>query len=166
MTIAGGVLFGVLAYLVRTNGHLNGFDRSVAAWGHDHATALSTHGLNIVTQFGATTTAIVVCVALAVIETIRTRSPWIVPFLVVLMVGNAVLFTTIKHIANRARPTLNPAAAALGPAFPSGHSATAAALYAGAALLLARRHGHLARAVSDRGCHRVGGRRSLQPGSP
>jgi undecaprenyl-diphosphatase len=147
VTIGGGVIFGVLAYLVRTNGHLNRFDRSVAAWGHDHATALSTHGLNVVTQFGATMTAILVCVALAVIETIRTRSPWIVPFLVVLMVGNAILFTTIKDLANRARPTLNPAAAALGPAFPSGHSSTAAALYAGAALLLARRRGHVLRAV-------------------
>jgi membrane-associated phospholipid phosphatase len=147
VTIAGGVIFGVLAYLVRTNGHLSRLDRSVAVWGHDHATALSTHGLNIVTQFGATVTAIFVCVALAVIETVRTRRPWILPFLVVLMVGNWILFTTIKELANRARPTLNPAAVALGPAFPSGHSATAAALYAGAALLLARRRGHAVRAV-------------------
>jgi membrane-associated phospholipid phosphatase len=147
VTIAGGVMFGVLAYLVRTNAHLNRIDRSVAVWGHDHATALSTHGLNVVTQFGATLTAIFVCIVLAVIETIRTRSPWIVPFLVVLMVGNEILFTTIKHLANRARPTFNPAAATLGPAFPSGHSATAAALYAGAALLLARRRGHVVRAV-------------------
>ena len=147
VTIAGGVFFGVLAYLERTNAHLNRLDQSVAAWGHDHASVLSTHGLNIVTQLGATVTAILVCVALAVIETVRTRSPWIVPFLVVLMVGNEILFTTIKQLANRARPTLNPAAAGLGPSFPSGHSATAAALYAGAALLLSRRHGHVVRAV-------------------
>jgi undecaprenyl-diphosphatase len=147
VTVAGGVVFGVLAYLERTNAHLNRLDQSVAAWGHDHASALSTHGLNIVTQLGATVTAILVCVVLAVIETVRTRSRWIVPFLVVLMVGNEILFTTIKHLANRARPTLNPAAAGLGPSFPSGHSATAAALYAGAALLLSRRHGHVVRAV-------------------
>jgi undecaprenyl-diphosphatase len=147
VTIAGGVFFGVLAYLERTNAHLNRVDRSVAAWGHDHASVLSTHGLSIVTQLGATVTAILVCVVLAVIETVRTRSPWIVPFLVVLMVGNEILFTTIKQLANRARPTLNPAAAGLGPSFPSGHSATAAALYAGAALLLSRRHGHVVRAV-------------------
>ena len=35
-----------------------------------------------------------------------------------------------------ARPTLNPAAASLGPSFPSGHSATAAAFYAAAALVI------------------------------
>src|SRR5436305_9083106 len=32
--IAGGVLFGVLAYLVRTSSHLIGFDSSVAKWGN------------------------------------------------------------------------------------------------------------------------------------
>ena len=74
-----------------------------------------------------------------VVESIRVPSRWIVPFLVVLMAGNEALMLTIKHLADRARPTLNPVAATLGPSFPSGHSATAAAFYAGAALLLARR---------------------------
>jgi undecaprenyl-diphosphatase len=45
----------------------------------------------------------------------------------------------IKHLADRARPTLNPLAATLGPSFPSGHSSTSAAFYAASALLLARR---------------------------
>ena len=53
----------------------------------------------------------------------------------------------VKTLADRARPTFNPAAAGLGPSFPSGHSATAAAFYAGAALLLSRRRGHVARAA-------------------
>ena len=43
-----------------------------------------------------------------------------------------------QTLADRARPTLNPLAATLGPSFPSGHSATAAAFYAGVALVLAR----------------------------
>ena len=37
---------------------------------------------------------------------------------------------------DRARPTLNPVAATLGPSFPSGHSSTAAAFYAALALIL------------------------------
>ena len=45
------------------------------------------------------------------------------------------------------RPAFNPAAATLGPSFPSGHSATAAAFYATAALLLGRWRGRPARAV-------------------
>jgi undecaprenyl-diphosphatase len=36
------------------------------------------------------------------------------------------------------RPAFDPAAAALGPSFPSGHSATSAAFYAAAALVLTR----------------------------
>ena len=36
------------------------------------------------------------------------------------------------------RPDLNPIAETLGPSFPSGHSATAAAFYAAAALVLGR----------------------------
>src|SRR4029079_19589285 len=39
------------------------------------------------------------------------------------------------------------AVSGLGPSFPSGHSATAAAFYAGAALLLSRRRGHVVRAL-------------------
>jgi undecaprenyl-diphosphatase len=44
----------------------------------------------------------------------------------------------VKDIVERVRPTLNPAAATLGPSFPSGHSATAAAFYAAAALVIGR----------------------------
>jgi membrane-associated phospholipid phosphatase len=60
--------------------------------------------------------------------------------------GEEILATAIKHTVDRPRPTLNQAAAALGPAFPSGHSATAAAFYAAAALLLGRERSPAARA--------------------
>jgi undecaprenyl-diphosphatase len=90
---------------------------------------------------------IVLALVLAVAETIRTRSAWIVPFLLVLLAGEEILTNTVKALADRARPSFNPAAAGLGPSFPSGHSATAAAFYAGAALLLSRRRGHVARTV-------------------
>ena len=53
----------------------------------------------------------------------------------------------MKQLTDRVRPTFNPAAATLGPSFPSGHSATAAAFYATAALLLGRRRGRPTRAV-------------------
>ena len=148
LTIVGGLGLGALAYLERTNAHLNRVDRSVAAWGNAHATAFSTHGLDLVTQLGAITgVVLVLAVLLAAAETIRTRSAWIVPFLLVLLAGEEILMNAVKILADRARPTFNPAAAALGPSFPSGHSATAAAFYAGAALLLSRRRGHVARGV-------------------
>ena len=58
----------------------------------------------------------------------------------------------VKDLVGRLRPTLNPAAASLGPSFPSGHAATAAAFYAAAALVIGRglrgRVRHLAAAVA------------------
>jgi membrane-associated phospholipid phosphatase len=146
-TIGGGLLLGVLAYLVRTNSHLIGIDNSVARWGNRHASALSTHGLNLVTQLGSIYTVVVLCVVLAAVEIARTRSAWIVPFIVAVIGGEEILTPTIKHLADRVRPSFNPAALSLGPSFPSGHSATAAAFYAAAALLLGRRRGRSTRAV-------------------
>ena len=70
---------------------------------------------------------------------------------------------TIKELADRARPTLNPVAATLGPSFPSGHSATAAAFYAGAALLLARRRPPSSAVAPRRSRGRARGCRRGQP---
>lgn len=148
MTIGGGVGLGALAYLERTNGHLNRLDRSVASWGYGHSTPFSKHGIQLITQLGAFTTIVVLCLVVAAAETFRTRSAWILPFLVVVVGGEEVLTTSIKDLANRTRPSFDPAAVSgLGPSFPSGHSATAAAFYAGAALLLSRRRGRVARAA-------------------
>ena len=145
--IGGGVLLGVLAYLVRTNPHLIGIDNGVAKWANIHASTISTYGLKLVTQLGGIYTVIVFCLVLALAETIVERSVWVIPFIVAVMGGEEVLTTTIKQLTDRVRPTLNPAAAMLGPSFPSGHSATAAAFYATAALLLGRRRGQPTRAV-------------------
>ena len=145
--IGGGVLFGVLAYLVRTNADLIGIDNGVAKWGNRHATAMSMHALNLVTQLGGIYTVIALCLTLAVAETIRERSVWVTPFIVAVMGGEELLTATVKQLADRVRPAFNPAAATLGPSFPSGHSATAAAFYATAALLLGRRRGRPGRAV-------------------
>ena len=144
---------------------LRSIDNGAAEWGHDHATAFSTHGLNAVTNLGGWPIVGALAVGLVVVESFRAPSRWIVPFLVVLMAGNETLMLTIKDLADRARPTLNPLAATLGPSFPSGHSATAAAFYAGAALLLARRRSRVWRSA-PRGRRRSDrDRRRGQPGS-
>ena len=139
LAIGGGVLLGILAYLIRTNSGLTGIDRSAARWAYVHASPISTHVLNVVTQFGSIGVVLAFCVVLAVAETIRERTPWVVVFLIAVMGGEEILSTTVKDLVDRLRPTFNPAAATLGPSFPSGHSATAAAFYAAAALLLGRR---------------------------
>jgi undecaprenyl-diphosphatase len=94
--------------------------------------------LNDVTQLGSIYTVVALCVILALVETIRERSIWVVTFIVAVMGGEETLTLVIKQLADRVRPAFNPAAATLGPSFPSGHSATAAAFYATAALLVGR----------------------------
>ena len=54
------------------------------------------------------------------------------------MIGQEILTVSVKDLAGRVRPAFDPAAAGLGPSFPSGHSATSAAFYAAAALVLTR----------------------------
>jgi undecaprenyl-diphosphatase len=81
------------------------------------------------------------------VETIRERTRWVVVFIIVAVGGEEILTLTVKQLAHRIRPAFNPAAATLGPSFPSGHSATSAVFYATAALLLGRNRGRPARAV-------------------
>ncbi|HWE82698.1 MAG TPA: phosphatase PAP2 family protein [Gaiellaceae bacterium] len=147
-TIVAGIGLGLLAFLVRTNGTLIELDRGVARWGDRHATSWSTHGLDWVTQLGSITVVIGLSVVVAIVEVLRTRSRWIVPFLVVVIGGEEIFANTIKVIVDRARPAFNPAAATLGPSFPSGHTTTAAAFYAAVALLAGRHRGRAARAVA------------------
>jgi undecaprenyl-diphosphatase len=147
LAIGGGVVLGALAYLTRTNSHLIRIDNSVAKWGHHHASVMSDHVLDAVTQLGSIYVIVALCLVLAVVETVRQRSVWVVPFIVAVIAGEEILTLTVKQLDDRLRPTFNPAAATLGPSFPSGHSATAAAFYATAAFLIGQRRGHLVRGV-------------------
>ena len=145
--VIGGLLVGVLAYLMRTNDRLVDFDRSVGQWGADHASHLSTQLLQLVTDLASTPIVIAVIIVVSVVEMIRAPNRWIAPFLITVVVGEVVVVSTVKHLLHRVRPTFNPIAAHLGPSFPSGHSATAAALYAAVALVLARRRSPPTRAL-------------------
>jgi undecaprenyl-diphosphatase len=136
--LASGILVGVLALLVRENSGLLSIDRSVAAWSHDHASGIATGSLNLITDLGTTWTVVALALVLGAVEYLRTRNLWVAPFLIVLLAGEGLLTVSVKDVVERVRPTLNPVAHTLGPSFPSGHSATAAAFYAGAALLLGR----------------------------
>jgi membrane-associated phospholipid phosphatase len=147
LTIGGGVVIGALALLVRSNRQVLSVDHGAASWGARHATALSTHVLDVVTQLGSVYVVGGLALLLAAVETARTRSPWVVAFIVTAMGGEEILTAIVKHVVDRLRPTFNPAAATLGPSFPSGHSATSAAFYAVAALLLGRGRRRAGRAL-------------------
>lgn len=138
VTLVGGVALGVLAVLVRRVNFIQHLDNSVAAWGYDHRSGTSTGGLHLITQFGNITIVVALAVVVALVDLWRTRNRWTFLFLALVLVGMELAQLGVKDLVGRVRPTLDPAAARLGPSFPSGHSATAAAFYAAAALVIGR----------------------------
>jgi membrane-associated phospholipid phosphatase len=153
VTLAGGLVLGILAILVRRVDAVQHVDNSVAAWGYDHRSAASTSGLKAITDLGSITVVVGFAVVLVLVDAIRERNRWSLLFLLAVLTGMESAMLGVKDLVGRLRPTLNPAAAKLGPSFPSGHSATAAAFYAAAALIIGRslrrpaRHGVIAAAV-------------------
>jgi membrane-associated phospholipid phosphatase len=138
IAVSAGIVLGLLAYLVRALPALRHADRSVAAWAFDHRTTLSTTGLDRVTSLGTAQVVIALALLVAAFDFIRTHNRWCVPFLVAVLAGMELITLGVKDLVGRVRPALVPAAAHLGPSFPSGHSATAASFYAAAALVLGR----------------------------
>ena len=139
--IAGGLVLGLLAYLIRTLPATQRLDNAAAVWAFDHRTGLSTRGLHLVTDFGSGQVVIALLLVVLAVDFVRTRGRWCAPFLLAVMIGQEILTVSVKNIAGRVRPAFDPAAAGLGPSFPSGHSATSAAFYAAAALVLTRYSG-------------------------
>ncbi len=141
VALTGGIVLGLLAYAVRAVPALRHIDRSVAAWAFQHRTALSTSSLDKITSLGTAQVVIVLAVLVALFDFARTRSRWSAAFFVAVLAGMELITYGVKDLVGRVRPALVPAAAHLGPSFPSGHSATAASFYAAAALVLGRRLG-------------------------
>ena len=137
--VLAGAIVSVLALLVRSNDTLSDLDAAAARWADEHTSALGHDILSGISLLASTEGVIVIGVVAGVIEMIRVPSRWLPLFLIVVPVGDSIVTNTIKGIVDRARPAFDPAAATLGPSFPSGHSSTAAAVYAALALLAWRR---------------------------
>ena len=154
--LLGGFAFGVLAVLVHTDTTIVSIDRSFSQWASDNSPALATDILEALTEFGGTALVLVAVVVVIVVEHIRLPSRWIAPFLVVVVLGQSLVTNGIKELFDRVRPDLNPEAHLLGPSFPSGHTATAAATWAAVALLMGRGRGRRAHAALAGGAAALG----------
>ena len=142
-----GLVVAVLAMLVHHSEALTDLDSAAARAAHRNVGPVTRRVLEDITWMASTQGVIVIGVVVGVIEWIRVPSRWIALFLVVVTIGDSVVTNTIKGVVERARPTIEPVAATLGPSFPSGHSSTAAAFFAALALLLGRRRSAEARAA-------------------
>lgn len=132
------VVFTVVAVMVLTASGVELADHPIERWANQHATSFAVDVLETVTDLGATVPVIVLAAVVGVIEYVRLPSRAIAPFLTVVIGGQSLVVLALKAIGDRARPSINPAAETLGPSFPSGHTATAAATLAALALLFGR----------------------------
>ncbi len=146
LTVAG-VVVAALAITARRVDAIHDLDSAAALWAHRSSGPGTRRLLEDITTLATTTGVAVIAVVVGALELIRVRS-WAIPvFLAVVTLGDSLVTNAIKEVVARARPAIEPAAAALGPSFPSGHSSTAAAFFAALALLAGRRRSARARAA-------------------
>lgn len=138
VVLVGGMVLALLAVVVRGTDMLAGIDSGVAEWGDRHGSAWSHDAITLVTRLGETWLVVLVAIVVAIVELTRTRSRWVAPFLLAVILGDKLLTHAIKELVDRARPELEAVAATLGPSFPSGHTSTAAASCAAFALVAGR----------------------------
>lgn len=136
--VLAGTAIGVLAYMVRRNSGVVGWDLSVATWAGVHADPASTWILTVFTSLGMTLTIVVVSVAAAVYGHRRWHRPSIWLFLLLVVGGQFLIANLIKAAVERVRPAIHPLASFSGASFPSGHTTAAAATFAALSLVLGR----------------------------
>ncbi len=132
------IAFGELADMVTSGTGLQHFDAAAASWGADHATRTSTDVLSAITWLGSTPVIIVIAVATGLFDWLRRRRFVVLAFLITVIWGQNLIANGVKLFVHRERPPVPHLTTATGWAFPSGHTAAAAATYAALALLIGR----------------------------
>ena len=118
------------------NGNLLG-DHTIPHWFAAHRTPTLTHWSEIFSTLGATQDILIVSLATCVVFIAVTRHWRPVVFLAVVMFGELAAFLTIAAVVKRPRPDVSHLDPRLPTsAFPSGHEAATACLYAAIAILV------------------------------
>ena len=147
VVILGGVLLGAMATMVSTATGLEPADQPIERWADSHASTFVTNVLNAVTDVASTGFIVGLLLVVTVLELRRSPTWSVVGFVLCVGIGETIVVEALKDLADRARPAINPVARTLGPSFPSGHAASAAACLAAVALLLTRNRTLRARAI-------------------
>jgi membrane-associated phospholipid phosphatase len=138
LVFAAALGFGLVADMVTSRTGLYRLDASAAAWGAENATPASTLFLGVVTWLGASVTVLAVSGLLGGLEWLRRRRLAVLAFMVTVVAGQNLIANTVKVLVDRERPPVPHLASSSGFAFPSGHTAAAAATWAAVALVLGR----------------------------
>src|SRR5215204_2947109 len=84
--VLGGLILAGLAYLVRGNTEVVRIDSGIAAWGDRNASGFATDALTAISHIGEPKVVIALAALVAIAETIRTRSRWVIPFTALLAI--------------------------------------------------------------------------------
>ncbi len=141
------LLIGVVLQLINHSSWAKRIDKSVAAWGSDHASSESVDVIKFITNFGASKWAIAALTVVAIIDYVRRRNPEVFAFAAAVAVGELVLHNVLKLVVHRARPDVLHLVTANGYSFPSGHTVNAAAIWSAIALILGRNQRRAVRAA-------------------
>jgi len=114
------------------------WDQALADWGPNNADTATASVMGAVTQLGGTPVLLAVMVAIGAIDWLRRRDTTSVWFLVTVGVGVSLVNNGLKLLIMRDRPPVEHLVGAAGSAFPSGHSAAAAACWLAIALIAGR----------------------------
>jgi undecaprenyl-diphosphatase len=147
LLLAAALLLGALLDTIDSGSALARWDQSVAGWGADHESSVSVDVLRVVTDLGGTLLVTIVVIALGAYEWFVRRRPASALFLGVVLVGIVVVNNALKWMIMRDRPDIDQLVGSAGSSFPSGHTATAAAVWAAIALVLGLQVGRRGRVV-------------------
>ncbi len=147
VVFCASLLTGVVLQLINHSDWAKRIDKSVAAWGSDHASSESVDVIKFITNFGASKWAIAALTVVAVIDFARRRNAEVFAFAAAVAIGELVLHNVLKVVVHRARPDVLHLVTANGYSFPSGHTVNAAAIWSAIALILGRNRRRSARAA-------------------
>ena len=131
------VLWGAGVFITASS-DIGAWDRSVLRWVADQRESGLTDAMRVVTHFGSSKVVIILMGVAVGSAYLRSRYEGWLAFFAAVAVGTLVLDNLIKLLVQRPRPGFAMITEASGWAFPSGHSAMAAALFVTVAFVASR----------------------------
>jgi membrane-associated phospholipid phosphatase len=147
MVLVGGVAVGALFEMVQRHVWLAHYDLSAARWGASHATKGSTRVMEDLSLLASTPVMLVIATIAAFVEWRRSRRAAVLLFMATVALGQLLVSNFVKALVDRPRPDIAQLTHFAGSSFPSGHSTTAAAVFAAVAFLLGRRQSRRTKAL-------------------
>lgn len=139
-TVLAATLVGAgLLLLLATSDPVTGrTDGPIAEWAAANITEGAAEAVRTISRLGGFEVVLALTVAVAVVEHRRHPARGLLPFLVLVVVGQFLVIAVAKEVIDRARPDVLQLTGYSSTSFPSGHATAGAACFAAFALLLGR----------------------------